>query len=320
MTTALAEAKENSIAPTGVVVSMDTVQGFEALQRIAKLFTASEIVPPSYKGKDGLPNAVIAVDMAMRMRANPLMVMQNLYVVHNRPGWSAQFLIATFNKCGRFSSIRYEHQGTEGDDDWGCRAIAKELASGEIVKGPLVTIGLAKNEGWYDRKDKMGNYISKWRTMPEMMMRYRAASFLIRTVAPEIAMGLQTAEEVEDTVELEQMTDGTFAPKAEVVDDPFAQGRNSLPAKSAAKTIPEPDEQSSEPDEAPPADTTTAPDLPLDFKKAYSRLSVLYDERQRDIDNALFKNGASDDLIKLKDTTDPKAIQAVIKTAEQMKA
>ena len=37
---------------------------------------------------------LIAQNMARRMGADLLMVMQNLYVVHGRPGWSAQFLIA----------------------------------------------------------------------------------------------------------------------------------------------------------------------------------------------------------------------------------
>jgi hypothetical protein len=34
--------------------------------------------------------------------------------------------------------------------------------------------------------------------MPEQMMRYRAATFLIRTTAPEIGMGLLTADEIRD--------------------------------------------------------------------------------------------------------------------------
>jgi hypothetical protein len=178
-----------------VSVGMETVQGFEALQRIAKLFASSNIVPPQY---NQLPNAVIAVDMAMRMNANPLMVMQNMFTVYNRPAWSSQFLIATFNKSGHFSPIRYEFQGEQGKDDWGCRASAIETATGEKLTGPLITIALAKAAGWYDKKDKEGKPASKWPTMPELMLRYRAAGWFIRTVAPEIAMGLHTVEEVRD--------------------------------------------------------------------------------------------------------------------------
>ena len=180
----------------------DTAAGFDLIQRTAKLFAASDIVPQQFK--NNLPNCVIAVDMALRMGANPLMVMQNLYVVYNRPSWSAQFLIATLNQCGRFSAIRYEFQGKQGSDEWGCRAVATELATGEKLTGPLISIGLAKKEGWYDKNG------SKWQTMPELMLRYRAASWFVRAYAPEIAMGLQTVEEVKDTYDLENGQDGHF--------------------------------------------------------------------------------------------------------------
>ena len=192
-TTTLANLQnvQNNIAPVpNTNVNLDTVAGFESLQRIAKLFSCSSIVPKQYQGK--IADCFIAVDMALRMGANPLMVFQNLYSVHGSPAWSAQFLIATFNKCGRFSSLRYEFQGKEGHDDWGCRAVSTELATKEKLVSPIITIGMAKKEGWY------GKTGSKWQTMPEMMLRYRAAAWFVRTYAPEIAMGLQTAEEVHD--------------------------------------------------------------------------------------------------------------------------
>lgn len=185
-----------------IAVGMDTVQGFEALQRIARLFSSSAIVPAVYQGN--LPNTVIAVDMAMRMGANPLMVMQNLYVVHGRPAWSAQFLIATFNKSGKFSALRYEFSGKEGKDDWACTAVAVELGTGQTLYGPKISIDLAKKEGWYAKNG------SKWQTMPELMLRYRAAAWFVRTYAPEIAMGLQTVEEVRDTFDLSQTDNGIF--------------------------------------------------------------------------------------------------------------
>jgi len=72
------------------------------------------------------------------------------------------------------------------------------LSTGEMLTGPLVTIAIAKKEGWYQKSG------SKWQSMPEQMLRYRAASWFVRTIAPEIAMGLQTAEEMRDTYELER--------------------------------------------------------------------------------------------------------------------
>lgn len=193
----LAELKSRSNAPvTSSEIGFTSIEGFEALQRMAKLFTMSSMVPQTFQGEINRGNAVIALDMAIRMRANPLAVMQNLYIVHGRPSWSAQFLIATLNKSGKFSALRYKFQGQEGTDAWGCRAVATELATGETLEGPLITIGLAKKEGW------AGKNGSKWQTMPELMLRYRAASWFVRAYAPEIAMGLPEAGELEDTIDV----------------------------------------------------------------------------------------------------------------------
>jgi len=140
--------------------------------------------------------------MANRMGASPLMVMQNLYVVHGTPGWSAKFLIACFNQCGKFSALRYEFDTRDGKQV-ACRAWAIEKSTGERLVGATVSLEMAKAEGW---SEKSG---SKWRTMAEQMMMYRAAAFMIRTYAPEISMGLRTVDEIADNViDLDEATVG----------------------------------------------------------------------------------------------------------------
>ena len=195
----LAELKARSSAPAvapHTEIGFTSIEGFASLQRMANMFTKSSMVPQTFQGEINLGNAAIALDMAIRMKANPLAVMQNIYIVHGRPSWSAQFLIATLNKSGKFSALRYKFQGQEGTDAWGCRAVATELATGETLEGPLITIGLAKKEGW------AGKNGSKWQTMPELMLRYRAASWFVRAYAPEIAMGLPEAEELRDSIDI----------------------------------------------------------------------------------------------------------------------
>lgn len=171
-----------------------SIQGFESGQRIAKMFASSNLVPDTFKGDVG--GCLIALEMAQRMNANVLQVMQSLYIVHGRPTLSSAFLIASFNQTGRFTAIKYEFEGEEGKDDWGCRAVTTDKVTGEEIKSVKVTIKMAKEEGWYGKKG------SKWVTMPELMLRYRAATFLIRTTAPEIALGFQTTEEWRDVIDI----------------------------------------------------------------------------------------------------------------------
>ena len=98
----------------------------ETLNRFSTMFANSSLVPESYRiggvvgGKTGegpkktvseaeaVANCVIAFDVATRIGASPLMVMQNLYIVYGRPSWSSKFLIATINTCGRFEPLKFE--------------------------------------------------------------------------------------------------------------------------------------------------------------------------------------------------------------------
>lgn len=179
-----------------VPVGFGSEKSFLLIQRAASLLAKSSLVPKEFQGN--LPNCVVALNMAHRIGADPLMVMQNLYVVYGRPSWSAQFLIATFNTCGRFEAIRYKWIGERGKDSFGCIAWTIEKASGEVLEGSEVTIDLAKKEGWF------GKTGSKWQTMAQQMLMYRSAAWLVRAYAPELAMGLHTSDEVADsTVELD---------------------------------------------------------------------------------------------------------------------
>lgn len=168
-----------------------SVENFELAQRMAKVLCNSTLVPKQFQGEANLGNCIIALEMSNRMSVPPLMVMQNLYVVYGNPSWSSKFLIGALNVCGRFSPIRYEFKGTENTDDWSCRVYATDNTN-QVLHGAWVSIALAKKEGWYDKSG------SKWKTMPELMLQYRAAAFFQRVYAPEISLGLSTAEEMED--------------------------------------------------------------------------------------------------------------------------
>lgn len=179
---------------------------FELGQRMARVFSESTLVPKQYQKNIG--NCIIALNMAARMKSEPLMVMQNLVIVHNVPTFEAKFAIACFNATGRYSAIKYKEEGKPGTDSWGFRAYAIEKTTGDVVEGPLVTIGTAKSEGWYAQNPK-------WKNVPELMLRYRAASWFIRTTDPGVMMGFQTREEVEDYtdfVEVEEDPEKTFEP------------------------------------------------------------------------------------------------------------
>ena len=209
----LAKPAQQPIA-ANVKMGFDTAQGFELMQRAASLLCASTLVPTQYQGTKNLPNCVVALNMANRIGADPLMVMQNLYVVHGNPSWSAQFVIACFNQCGRFSAMRFRWANKPSNPDdipenWACQAYATEISTGEKIEGPTITIKMAKKEGWFGKSG------SKWQTIPELMLMYRAGAWLQRTHAPDISMGLKTVEEEGDIIEARATDQGTFVADAQ---------------------------------------------------------------------------------------------------------
>jgi len=164
-------------------------------------------------------NCLIALNMANRMGYDPLMIMQNLYIIEGRPAWSSQFIIAAINACGKFSPLRFEivkHGMTDVEytvtqgygknktsenvktqvENVSCVAWAIEKATGERIESAKIDMVMAVKEGWYQKNG------SKWQTMPDQMLRYRAAAFFGRIYAPEILMGIYSADEVRDFVDV----------------------------------------------------------------------------------------------------------------------
>lgn len=227
-----------------IVMGFGNLQGFELMQRAANVLTNSTLVPTAYRNqkeiksygkvtgyeenKSGMANCIVALNMAQRMQADPLMVMQNLHIIEGRPSWSSQFIIAAINSCGRYSPLRFElteaaepTELTYSATEWKnnnrtevqktivvrhqeCVAYAIEKETGQRLDSPRVSIQMAIDEGWLTKNG------SKWQTMPELMLRYRCASMFGRLYAPELLMGLQTTEETHDYIEAEPDDKGGY--------------------------------------------------------------------------------------------------------------
>ena len=170
----------------GMTMWSDT-KSMNAAMKVANLLAKSQLLPEQYIGHP--ENCLIAIDIANRMRVSPLLVAQNLYVVRGKPGWSGSFAISAINNCGKFSPLDFVYTKNGGG---GCYAQATRLSDGKLLKGTEITLDMAKNEGW---STKPG---SKWLTMSEQMLAYRAGSFFARAYCPEVLLGVQTIDEIQD--------------------------------------------------------------------------------------------------------------------------
>lgn len=158
--------------------------------KTAQALSRSDLLPELYRGK--WENVMMAMDIASRMNMGIMMVAQNLYIVKGKPAWSGSFCAAAINGCGKFTPLEYVFVGEPGTLTEGCFARATRIANGAQCVSETITLKMAKDEGWLDKGG------SKWKTMPRQMMMYRAASFFARAHCPEVLLGIQTVEEVQD--------------------------------------------------------------------------------------------------------------------------
>lgn len=210
-------------------------KAFETAARMANALSSSTIVPKAYQGERGLGNCMIALEMANRLHTSPLMVMQNLYIVNGNPAWSSQYIIAMINNSKKYKTeIQFDIQGA--GNEMSCYAYV-ETYDGRTVEGPLITMEMAEKEGW-STKDR-----SKWKTMPEVMIRYRAASFFGRLNCPDMIMGMYSVEEVleDDFIEVKQANKAETKKTLESLTDLIKKDEpEALPEKSATeRKVPE---------------------------------------------------------------------------------
>lgn len=253
MSQELTVKNDNAVASADI---FSDFQAFENAQRIGKLLCQSKIIPGSYQ--NNLPDVIVALEIAARNKLSPIVVMQNLNVIKGRPTWSSKYIIAALT-TSRVDNLHYEmsSNGTvsiggfnskETIENLCCRAIANDKRTGEERIGPWVTMRMVVAEGWYNKDG------SKWKTMPEVMIRYRAATFFASIYYPELSIGIDEddtpATPQNMPAKAEPVAGGEIVePQAEAPVAKPKRAKKAEPKTPEAKT-PEPETKEPEPVEA----------------------------------------------------------------------
>jgi len=161
--------------------------------KYAEIISKADIIPIHYRGKPA--NVFLAVQTALRLNLDPMLVMQNTYIISGKLGMNTTFALALANKSELFElGIRYRIEGS--GDDLEVTAYAALKDKDEKIAF-TVTMRQAIAEGWVKNP--------KYKSLPELMLRYRAATLLIRTHAPEVLNGLHMVEELQDVTASKQL-------------------------------------------------------------------------------------------------------------------
>ena len=169
----------------GIFNSSDS---FKLAFQMAKALSQSTIVPPTFQRSEA--NCMVAISQAQKLGIDPFVVMNNMYMIQGKITWKSEFIIAMINASGKFDTeLQYEEEEKDGKP-YSCTAFT--FKDGRKISGIKVTMDMADKEGWTKKNG------TKWTTLSQLMLRYRAAVFFARFNAPELTSGLYTVEEGED--------------------------------------------------------------------------------------------------------------------------
>lgn len=232
----------------------DSQDAFELGQRMATMLSRSSIIPDTYRAQylkndtwvnnpDAVGNCFIALELAHRLNLSPLVVMQQVDMIHGRPALRGTLLIGMVNGSGLFTDIEFEIQNPDNPkaNDHGYRAVATNVKTGKVCYGPWITWAMVNGEGWADKRG------SKWKTMPELMFQYRAAAFWSRLFAPHVTLGLYESEEAREIIEGDyvrvESTGSSAARLARTVDEAIERREAEAEQADTPASEPKPDDK-----------------------------------------------------------------------------
>jgi hypothetical protein len=156
---------------------------------VAEIFSKIDILPTAYKSKPS--NVLMAMIRSKIMGMELFSFMEKTYPIGNKLGFEGKILIAKINTSGVIKGrLKFVFSGDPLKNETRaiiCSAILKD--TGETVSAECSWV-LANINEWTKNP--------KWNTLTDQMLVYRSAKFLSDRYFPELTMGMNTNDELED--------------------------------------------------------------------------------------------------------------------------
>lgn len=184
------EAMREEIDITCQIFRMDDYDAKHLARAVFLARVSNGLVPKAFEGD--VNSIYIMSKKADQMKVDIIEVLQGGYFVHGKWGWSAEFMVNRVLGIGFFAKIEYKSGGDLKDGSAWMQAVGV-YPDGTKAEGTAVSLKMAADEGWSTKNG------SKWKTMPALMLRKRAQTFMIREFAPHCFSGeTRTHDELED--------------------------------------------------------------------------------------------------------------------------
>lgn len=132
-------------------------------------------------------NATAAVLYGLSLGIDPLMSLQQIYVVHGRPGLYAKMMVALVQAHGH-------EVWTEDLTDTRAVVCGRRKGSGHTER-ITITMDMARRAKWTSN--------TKYTETPQDMLWARAAGRVCDRIASDVLKGIPTVEEIQDSIQVE---------------------------------------------------------------------------------------------------------------------
>jgi hypothetical protein len=189
-------------------------------------------------------NATAAVLQGVTLGIDPLMALQQIYIVHGRPGMYAKMMVALVQSHGH-------EVWTEEGDCSDTRAVVYGRRKGsQKVERVIITLDMARKAQWTSN--------AAYGKTPADMLYARAATRVCDRIASDVLKGIASLEEIQDTVKATaEVGERTVTPRkraavaaAPAEEPPLDAEPATVPAAPAKEEQPQLDDANPEP--APP--------------------------------------------------------------------
>lgn len=195
----------NGVQPMAVSVShagLDMLHRWvsaadEASQLVARIIR-TPFVPDSYRPQIdprataeqraeaealAIANGTAAVLQGISVGLDPLTALQNIYIIHGRPGMYAEIMVALVQSAG--------HE-VWTEETSGTRAVVSGRRKGsDAVERVVITMEMARAAGWVGRN-------KNYQSVPADMLWARAAGRVCKRIGADVLHGIASVEEVQD--------------------------------------------------------------------------------------------------------------------------
>lgn len=172
----------------GVIVKAN----MQGIAKYARYLQSAGVIPERYQGR--VSDCMVAIEMAMRFHVPVLVLMCNSYMVHDKLTLEGKFTLALLNLSGKtLGPPKYDIKKIDGKIvSCRCSVVCRETQAD--VDYTIDRSTVEQNNWEAPRRGKP----SPWVNVPDLMFRYRSATYLIRAHFPEVLMGIPTRDEMED--------------------------------------------------------------------------------------------------------------------------